>query len=336
MELIFEKNNYDGFLQTRFISGSFLQSSIWRDLLEKRNLRIWQLAVIDKQETIAVCLAYENKLPLGRSYLYSPKGPIFADGLEDKLRHEALGLILSKLRDVTIATKKRHEIFYKLEPSEPKDLLSEFIKSHDSQPRDTLILNLKPEQKELLADMHAKTRYNIALAKRKGVEVRFSNKEEDIKYFLKLVGNTAKRNQISSHSAEHYRLLWQTLLEHRAGQLCIAKVNNQVVAVNIVLRFGPAVTYLHGASDYSFRKYMAPHLLQWETIKQAKDLGYGFYDFWGIAPEDGSKPGWSGFTRFKKGFGGQIIMSPGAHNFVYDKNWYSIYSLMRKLRRLPQ
>ena len=183
MELIFEKNNYDGFLQTRFISGSFLQSSIWRDLLEKRNLRIWQLAVIDKQETIAVCLAYENKLPLGRSYLYSPKGPIFADGLEDKLRHEALGLILSKLRDVTIATKKRHEIFYKLEPSEPKDLLSEFIKSHDSQPRDTLILNLKPEQKELLADMHAKTRYNIALAKRKGVEVRFSNKEEDIKYF---------------------------------------------------------------------------------------------------------------------------------------------------------
>ena len=336
MKLITDENNFDDFLQARFISGGFLQASLWRDFLQKRGFCTWQLAVIENQEIIATCLAYEVKLPLGKSYLYAPKGPVFADGLGGDLRREAMELILSKFRDLTIATKKRQEIFCKIELSEHKDLLVGFIKSHDLQARDTLILDLKKDHEKLLSEMHAKTRYNIALAKRKGVEISFSNKEEDIKYFLKLVGDTAKRNQISSHSAEHYGLLWQTLLKHRAGQLCIAKVRERVVAANILVRFGATATYLHGASDYNMRKYMAPHLLQWESIKQVKELGYKIYDFWGIAPEDGSKPGWAGFTRFKKGFGGQVIMSPGAYNFVYDKNWYSIYSLIRKLRKLPQ
>ncbi|MBT6691730.1 peptidoglycan bridge formation glycyltransferase FemA/FemB family protein [Candidatus Parcubacteria bacterium] len=336
MQLIAEKNNYDDFLKARFISGNFLQSSVWQDFLEQRELRNWQLAIVDKQITIATCLAYEMQLPLGKSYLYSPRGPIFSADLDDRQRQEALQLILSKLRDVTIDTKKRQEIFYKLEPSNQMYLLPEFIKSHDLQPRDTLILDLELELKNLLAEMHAKTRYNISLAKRKGVEISFSTKEEDIKHFLDLVGQTAKRNQINSHSAAHYRLLWKILLKHKVGQLCIAKVAEQVVAVNIVVKFGSAVTYLHGASDYNSRKYMAPHLLQWEIIKQAKEQGYKIYDFWGIAPEDGSKVGWAGFTRFKKGFGGRVIKSPGAHNFIYDKSWYGVYSLMRKLRRLPQ
>jgi len=48
---------------------------------------------------------------------------------------------------------------------------------------------------------------------------------------------------------------------------------------------------------------MAPHLLQWAAIKITKQLGYKYYDFWGIAPSDQPNHPWSGISRFKRGLG---------------------------------
>ncbi len=333
MELRPSKENFDSFVGARFISSNFLQSSIWQDFLKAQKKNFWQLAVIDNNEVIATCLLYENKLPFGRSYLFAPKGPIISDKISDVQKKEALELILSKARDVTIETKKHQEIFFKLEPESKRGLVTKLKKSSDIHPRDTLVLDICADEKELLGQMHQKTRYNIALARRRGVEIEFSNKEDDIEYFFGLKDKTAQRNEITLHNNNYYRLLWQTLIKRDAGQLVLAKVKDRVVAANIMVYFGETVTYLHGASDYDMRKYMAPHLLQWETIKQAKERGYKLYDLWGIAPEDGSKEKWAGITRFKKGFGGKTIESPGTYEIIYDKNWYNIYKIAKKIIR---
>ncbi|MCD4761269.1 peptidoglycan bridge formation glycyltransferase FemA/FemB family protein [bacterium] len=331
MTLNSEEKNYDEFLKTRFISGSFLQSSIWRDFLKAQKLNTWQAAIIENNQTIAVCLFYENKLPLDRSYLYAPKGPIIDNGLSDQKKQEALALILSKVRDVTKETRQREEIFLTTELEDIMFLLPEFKKSPDVQPRDTWILDLDKDTKDILEEMHTKTRYNIALAKRRGVKIKFSNQAEDLKYFLKLISKTACRNQISVHSDNYYALLWQNLVKHGAGQLALAELDGKIITANIIIKFGSAVTYLHGASDYNYRKHMAPHLLQWETIKQAKEQGFKIYDFWGIAPEDDSKPSWRGFSRFKRSFGGRPIKAAGAYDLIYNKTWYSIYKLSKKI-----
>ncbi|MBT4850253.1 peptidoglycan bridge formation glycyltransferase FemA/FemB family protein [Candidatus Parcubacteria bacterium] len=332
MELVNKKNNYDEFLKTRFISGNFLQSSIWQDFLDKQKKVFWQVAVIENNQTIASCLLYENKLMMGRSYLYAPKGPIISNELSDQKIKQALGLILSRARDIAISTTKKEEIFFKVELE--KENLPELTKCPDVQPRDTWVLDIDKDPKELLGDMHQKTRYNIALARRHGVTTRFSKDEKDIKDFLRLIKKTYSRNQITAHSDDYYKTLFKVLLRHGAGQLCLAEVNKKVIAANMIIRFGPAVTYLHGASDYKFRKHMAPQLLQWETIKQSIELGYKVYDFWGIAPEDDSKPNWAGITRFKKSFGGRAVTSPGSHNLIYDKNWYKVYQLIGRLRKV--
>lgn len=334
MELINQKNNYDEFLKTRFVSGDFLQSSIWQDFLGRQKKNFWQLAVIENNQTIATCLLYENNLLMGRSYLYAPKGPIISDSLSDEKTKEALGLIFSKARDIAISTTKKEEVFFRAEPASENQVLPELIKTPDVQPRDTWILDIDKDPQEILAGMHQKTRYNIALARKHGVKVRFSTDEKDIDYFLKLIKKTYERNQITAHPDNYYKLLYKVLLDNKAGQLCLAEVNGQVVATNMIIRFGKAVTYMHGASDYKFRKHMAPHSLQWETIRQSAELGYKIYDFWGIAPEDGSKVSWLGITRFKKGFGGRAISSPGAYNLIYDKNWYKVYQIIGKLRKV--
>jgi peptidoglycan pentaglycine glycine transferase (the first glycine) len=334
MELISSQENFDDFLKTRFVSGAFLQSAFWQDFLKLQNKNIWQLAVLENNQVVATCLLYEKKLPFGKSYLYTPKGPIFASQLTDNQKSEAMSLILSKVRDVTVKTKQYQEIFFKLEANSKSKILSELIKSPDIQPRDTWLLDIDKDHKTLLADMHPKTRYNISLAKRKGVKIKFSKNPEDIKYFLELISKTAKKNQIVVHSDKYYKLLWQVILKNKIGQLCLAEVDNKTVAANIVIYFGQAAIYVHGASDYNYRKFMAPHLLQWESIKDAMERGYKIYDWWGVAPDDSSKPAWQGFTRFKKSFGGRGIQTIGTHDFVFDKTSYKLYKLASRLKKI--
>jgi lipid II:glycine glycyltransferase (peptidoglycan interpeptide bridge formation enzyme) len=81
---------------------------------------------------------------------------------------------------------------------------------------------------------------------------------------------------------------------------------------------------------------MAPHLLQWEQIKYAKAQGCQNYDFWGIVNEhtkDKRGSSWEGFTRFKRGFGGQEVNYVGYFDYPLNKNWYSLYRLVQKFRR---
>ena len=73
---------------------------------------------------------------------------------------------------------------------------------------------------------------------------------------------------------------------------------------------------------------MAPHLLQWHAIKLAKANGQKYYDFHGI-----DEARWPGVTRFKLGFGGFEVNYPGTFDLVYDPGWYSIYKMVRKVRR---
>lgn len=330
MKIVIEKDkNYDHLLSQKFISGNFLQSSIWIEFLKRQNKNFWPIAVESENKILALCLFYETSLPMGLSYLTSPKGPIFLTETSEKDKKEISKLLLSKARDICISTKKKDEIFCRLEPN-AEIKISGLKKSKDIHPRDTWILNLDKEEKDLLAGMHPKTRYNIAVAKKNGVQIKFSQEKEDIKHFLNLIKLTATRNQISVHSDNYYTLLWDTLLGNRAGSLALAEYRGELVAANLLINFGQSCVYLHGGSNYKYRNLMAPSLLQWESIKQAKAAGFLVYDFWGIAPQDNSQARWEGITRFKKGFGGERLVSPGAYDYIYHPTWYQIYHLGRK------
>ena len=75
---------------------------------------------------------------------------------------------------------------------------------------------------------------------------------------------------------------------------------------------------------------MAPHLLQWEMIKEAKVREYIKYDFWGIAPKGSPlEEKWAGVTRFKKGFGGEEVNYVGGYDFVLSTFWHGVYNLFK-------
>jgi len=107
-------------------------------------------------------------------------------------------------------------------------------------------------------------------------------------------------------------------------ELFVAIYNKKIIVANIVMFYKETAIYLHGASDYQYRNLMAPYLLQWQQILEAKERGCSEYDFWGI---DEKK--WPGVTRFKRGFGGKEIVYPGAYDLVFQPTWYRIYKLAK-------
>ena len=319
---------------------------------------------------------------INKRYWYCPRGPIinfqFSPALPRLGRGRAIYNLQKIIEEIKSEAKKDGIIFFRIGPewkqnchSDPAvageessrlgkvtdiidssacglkmtELLKEngFKQLHyDIEPSQTLILDLDKSEEELLARMHEKWRYNIRLAERKGVKIKFvmsniTNFEQYFEEFYKLVdGGTSERKQIRHHPKDYYRKQLEINSEDIKFELFVAEFEGKVVAANIVVFFGKTATYLHGATDNNFRNLMAPHLLQWEQIKYAKQLGCAQYDFWGIVNEhtlDKRGFSWEGFTRFKKGFGGREENYIGYWDYPLNKFWYFIYRLAQKARR---
>jgi lipid II:glycine glycyltransferase (peptidoglycan interpeptide bridge formation enzyme) len=164
------------------------------------------------------------------------------------------------------------------------------------------------------------------LAQKKEIEISIIEKptNQQFEEFWRLMKKTSERDKFFLHPRDYYKKM---LKDFSCAKLVAATHKGQMISVKILVFFGDTVTYLHGASDYDFRPLMAPYLSQWFSIQEAKKRGYKFYDFWGI-----NEQRWPGITRFKRGFGGQEISYPQAHDVVFQPKWYYVYNLIKKIR----
>ncbi|HRY59945.1 MAG TPA: peptidoglycan bridge formation glycyltransferase FemA/FemB family protein [Patescibacteria group bacterium] len=293
------------------------------NLLQSKSWEEFEKTLGNKTFWVDDALLIKNPLPKGMSYLYCPRGP--------------RELNSDFIKKATELAKKESAIFIRIEPLEIPNTqcsMPNLVKTINLNPANTLILDLAKSEDALLSEMKQKTRYNINLAIKKGVGIEVTTDPEKAQIFYNIMKQTSARDKFGAHSLEHYKKLLEVLGTNKIIRLYLAKYEGRYIAANIVSFFGNTVSYLHGASANEYRNVMAPYLLQWEAIKDAKVGEYEYYDFWGIAPDDSPKHRWSGVTRFKKGFGGQQFDYPGTYDIVISKKWYFLYKVLRKLNRL--
>jgi lipid II:glycine glycyltransferase (peptidoglycan interpeptide bridge formation enzyme) len=177
--------------------------------------------------------------------------------------------------------------------------------------------------------MKSKTRYNINLAQKKGVKI--TKGANCIDKFIDLVALTAKRKGIKFHPEDYYRKMIESIPSDILSLYC-AEYQNKIIAANIVIFYGNTATYLHGATDDEYRNVMAPYLLQWQAIKDAKKRGFKKYDFGGVKTLDNNS--WSGITKFKLGFSqtAKPIEFPGSYDIAINSFKYYIYRAIQKIK----
>jgi peptidoglycan pentaglycine glycine transferase (the first glycine) len=265
--------------------------------------------------------------------MYVPKGPAL-----DYSDEELLKFVLTTLEETA---RRYHAIFIKIDPdvcledpSSPSAQVTTTLKSRgwqlsseQIQFRNTVLIDLTQEEDELLKAMKSKTRYNVRLAGRRGVEVRLGGLGS-LPLFYEMYVETSSRDEFIIRPFAYYRDAWQTFIEANLAQLFIAEYEDQPLAGLILFRFGSKVWYMYGASSALHRNLMPNHFLQWEAMRWAKAQGCTVYDLWG-APDvpDETDPLW-GVYRFKEGFGGQFVRHIGAYDYPVSRFLYQFYTVI--------
>jgi lipid II:glycine glycyltransferase (peptidoglycan interpeptide bridge formation enzyme) len=327
---------------------NFLQSNWWSEVLrgEKKDVMCWELWNQSEKKIYGIVLLEKKHAARGGFYyLESLWGPVWSK----EIKAGVVPRLMKELYSYIKATED--SIFWRLSPPasvliSPRYLESKYYFESDFEgpadfwnlaptlartrpPMRTLVLDLAQSTDEILAQMKPKTRYNINLAKRKGLDIKWSKEPKDLKEFFKLSLVTAKRGGFNPHQVNHYLNLLKTTVTNprNRAELVLASHQGRIISANMVLFFNNAVYYLHGASSNEDRNLMATFLLQWEAIEKAKNEGFELYDFWGVDQDK-----WPGVTRFKEGFGGRKKDYPQIYEIPLRKVYYKMYQLYHRVK----
>jgi len=289
----------------------------------------------------AQSFVYVYPLPLGTSWLYTPRGPLTIGGTS------AAQQLLSEA-----SMRHPNAVWTRWDPlsdeGESKGLMHGSREAHAHfHPLSTLLLNLTQSEEEILAQMKPKGRYNIRLAEKKGVQV-FAwsiqqgqwtaldegaptlSFEEAVMHFTQLARETTARDKFSGHSASYYKNFLTSLDEH--AFLLLARFEGTWIAGGLFTIAGETCTYYYGASGSAHRAVMAPYLVQWSAIVRAKKHGCAWYDFLGIATPDSPAEedrSLAGVTDFKRKFGGEVRTGGRAFEKIH-RPW--LFFLIRSVK----
>lgn len=198
----------------------------------------------------------------------------------------------------------------------------------------TYLIDLTKNEEDLLKAMHPKTRYNINLARRKGVEIKIGHTDEMVEEFLKLFHETCKRHKVFIHPDSYYKTIFDVFREKEKAEIVTGYFEKKPLASMMLLEHGKTLFYPYGGSTHIHKEVMAFYLVMWESILLGKKRGLKVYDMWNCLPPEIENPShpWYGFHKFKKGFHGDLIRFPGAFDIVFMPQIYPFVIALNKSR----
>jgi lipid II:glycine glycyltransferase (peptidoglycan interpeptide bridge formation enzyme) len=281
-----------------------------------------------------------RKIPIFGNLMYSARGPVCNIHSEEVLQDLADG--------ASLLAKKYNAFALRVEPDVKKDdqkfreIISRigFKIKDDSkdfkdeiQPRFVFRLDIKNKtEDEVFAGFHQKTRYNIRLATKKGVEIKEGTRE-DLKDFHNIMVETGKRDDFIIRSLAYFEKMYDELVPTGHMKLLMAYHENKPIAGIIPIMYGNKVWYLYGASSNSHRNLMPNYLLQWTMIQEAIQRKADIYDFRGVSGVVDENHPQYGLYRFKKGFGAEFTEFIGEIYIPYKPAKYSMYKFSEKAFR---
>lgn len=334
--------HWDAFVASH-LAGHLLQLGRWGALKVRFGWQAVRLALEQDGQLRAGAQVLFRRLPLGRTLAYVPKGPLMDFG--DDAAATCLWANMHQL------ARSRQAILLKVEPELPDDpaLAARFrgwgfrLSPQTIQPRRTIWVDLAADEEAILAHMKSKTRYNVRLAARKGVQVR-EGTLDDFNTFYALMQETSVRDGFAIHSREYYEAAYQFLVPAGLACLFLAFYGDELLGALMAFACGDKAWYFYGASSGRHRNRMPGYRLQWEAMRWAKARGCAAYDLWGIPDEDEERleaqfterrDGLWGIYRFKRGFGGRVHRYLGAYDYVYSPLWYKLYAALIARHQSP-
>ncbi len=305
-------------------SESFWQSSTWFNILSRSgqisdifffwsSSETWMLIEI---RSIGLGQLGAFALGVSSSQIHADF-PDFLDSLISHLRDkQVLFLQIEPIEEIT-----------PLQDTKPTECYKKFLTPH------TRIIHLDRSLDEILIGMHEKGRYNIRLAEKRWVSIqKVDATKENIDIWMRLLMETTTRDGFFQNSRSYYETFVTELQDAQSGWLYFAFFEGKVIAAGIFVFFLNSAIYYYWASstDREMRKHMAPYLLQWNAIKEAKSRGLALFDFLWVADPENQHDPLQWVTEFKEKFGWERRELPKKHMFILSWKYQGL-NLLRKI-----
>jgi len=326
-------------------SYHLFQTEEWAELKSTFGWKPVKLSLANGIEPPAKAVVLERSISLAANLanakvLYVPRGP-----LVDWSNITQSEIVLAELEKIS---KGRKAIFIKIDPEviigkgipgeecDFPDATGEAVtrllisrgwiySNEQIQFKNSVWLNLKVTEEDLLTRMKQKTRYNIRLAEKKGVKIR-SGEKNDLDSLFQLYAQTSLRDGFTIRGKQYYLDVWKKFMDAGMAVPLIAEFEGIILAGIFLFWFGKKAWYLYGMSSDQYRDFMPNYALQWTAIQKARELGCEVYDLWGAPDAFDGKDRMSGVFRFKQGLGGEVIRMIGAWDYPSNRSYYFVFS----------
>lgn len=270
--------------------------------------------------------------------LYAPRGPVCDPNNTD--------LLLKLISEVDKFAKKKHAFLLRFDPEiiySDENIKKftdlgfilrgrNFDKDELIQPLYNMILPLSKKlddnstimksEEELMSEFSQKTRYNIRIAKKKGVTVRYSRDKNDLDSFYEIFKTTCIRDKIGGRTKDYFERMLDAFGEN--CRIYLGEFEGKVLSGAIAISYGNKMWYSYGASSNELRNLMPNYLMQLEMIRWGLEQKKDLYDFGGVFELTKE----NGLYRFKEGFCHTqgVTEYIGELDKVYNKLIYYIFN----------
>jgi peptidoglycan pentaglycine glycine transferase (the first glycine) len=262
----------------------------------------------DAQEIVGAAQMLVRKLPSPfRSFAYIPRGPLVAK------EHQADFLNLLGV----LAKRDHHAVALSIEP----DLL-EFEKptgwiraTNKILPAETIVLDIKKPESDLLNAMAKKTRQYIRKSAT-DIQIKQAKTHEAIEACLDIYKQTAARAGFNLHSNQYYLDVFAQMQDY--SPIFIAYEKDVPVAF-LWLAISESVAYeLYGGVTDRGQELRANYALKWHAVRKMKEWGLERYDFGGLVA--------GGVSTFKQQWAPEVTVYAG----TFDRPLSPLYTLWSK------
>lgn len=253
-----------------------------------------------------------------RSIAYIPRGPVGGGTYDAEFLELIAALVKRDYKSVTLS----------IEPfSREYDAPKGWIRSKNSVlPAETILLDLKKSESDLLAAMAKKTRQYIRKSASEGIDIRMVRSKEDLEACLHIYKQTAERAGFNLHSYQYYTDVFHLMGEH--SPVFAAYLEGQPIAFLWVAMSADTAYELYGGMNEDGQRLRANYALKWHVIRKAKEWGVSQYDFGGLVV--------GGVSVFKQGWSESETMLSGTYDYPLSP-LYSVWSsLLPKAKKVVQ
>lgn len=326
------RNEWDGFVAAQN-EANFLQSWDFYEFHKARGKEVVRKAVVDDDNKILGAYAGVVETAKRGTYLAIAGGPI--------LDWQNKSLVKLVFDDIKKEGERLKCTFVRVRPQLPLSDQSLKLMSSLGLKKAPMylsveyagILDLNKTEAEILAGASQGFRRKLRKAEKNEIQITAETDIKAIDEFCKLESEHAKRQKYVAFSAAFLTKQFEAFRKNDEVIIYVARKDNEILAMNFMIFYGPEASYHYGVSSDLGTKYSAAPLLHLAAMNEARKRGCVRYNLWGIVGLNETSHRFYGVSEFKRSFGCEELKYTPAHDMILNPMKYQLTKMVETARK---